>query len=254
MSTEAEPTVTTDIGQFAMIPVWVFEMDLTPGEFVVYAVLRSFADGRGDGAKPFINTIAERGHVSRGLVEKTITKLSRLGMVQITHRKRADGSFTASSYHLVSVKPSGGSPTHVGEGSPTHVGEVPHPRTYQEQTSEQTTVTRPKNTSTQSQREASSSRGKGSCSLSEWKINDNHLDLANRLTKAHLLSRIEAKFRKHYSGARHTVKWWDDKFSTWIESERIDDSEPEIAPGSIWDQAGVTASKQRHPSRGMMTP
>lgn len=97
--------VITEIGPWAMVPVWVLAKGLKPATLVTYVALRSFADQRG-GAYPRAETIAERAHLAVGTVRNGIQELRAKGLLTTTERRRADGSLAGLVYKLFDVDPS----------------------------------------------------------------------------------------------------------------------------------------------------
>jgi hypothetical protein len=97
--------VITEIGPWAMVPVWVLSKDLKPAELVTYVALRSFAD-RAGGAHPRAETIAERANLSVGTVRNSIQGLRSKGLLTTTERRRADGSLAGLTYKLFDIDPS----------------------------------------------------------------------------------------------------------------------------------------------------
>lgn len=102
---DAETTVTTDVGPWAMVPIWVLDATdehgkrLSGSEIRVYVAIRSFADQQGR-AFPFVETIAERAKVDQRTAEKAITRLRSMGLVSTTRRYRDDGSIARCDYKL----------------------------------------------------------------------------------------------------------------------------------------------------------
>jgi hypothetical protein len=140
--------VFSEIGPWAMTPVWILDPDLyLPGvpdpdalkegddrplsgaELRVYIALRSYADKAGHSA-PFVRTIADRANVQRTTAERAIAKFRRLGWLRTKRRYRNDGSIHRCDYYLVDVCPQSEgatSPRDDGEEVPVK-RRVPHPR------------------------------------------------------------------------------------------------------------------------------
>ena len=133
-------TVTSQIGPWAMVPVWVLGCGLKPSELAVYISLRSFADQSG-AAWPRAKTIADRAQVTVGTARNAIQQMRKLGLLTTAERRRDDGSTAGLHYRLVDIKPAqmeGGTSTDVPPGvqlmyTPTGA------RCTQEHTTEQTT-------------------------------------------------------------------------------------------------------------------
>lgn len=142
-------TVSTQIGQFAWVPVWVLNLDLKGAELAVYVALRSYANADRD-ARPSVKKIADRAGVHKSTAESAITKFRRMGLIETTRRYRTDGSISGCDYHLFDLMPEalrdtkrGGASPQTGTPPPTGTppatdGGVPRPRREQEQTNEQT--------------------------------------------------------------------------------------------------------------------
>lgn len=95
--------VYTQIGPWAMVPVWVLKY-LKGAEVAVYVSLRSFADREGHGY-PRTKTIAERAGVAVNTVRNAIQKMRRHHLVTTAERRRADGSVSGLDYYLCDVDP-----------------------------------------------------------------------------------------------------------------------------------------------------
>lgn len=135
--------VTTDVGPWAMVPVWVLRAGLTGAEIAVYVSLRSYADREGS-AWPSVQSIADRAGASRRTAERAIARMRDLGLLETSQWHRPDGSIGGCSYRLrdvppaalaapeVPTSPSGGPDDPVG-GVPTRMTEQEHTnRTHQE--------------------------------------------------------------------------------------------------------------------------
>lgn len=131
------PTVTTEIGPFAFVPVWVLHVGLTGNELAVYVSLRSFADRATGKAYPYVKTIADRAGVSKKTAERAISVLRDKGLVTTTRRHRDDGSLAGCDYLLrdtPTVTVTVGTHGDDGRGTPEAVRGVPPRMTSQEQT------------------------------------------------------------------------------------------------------------------------
>ena len=96
--------VTTQVGPWAMVPVWVLGMGLKGAELAVYVSLRSYADRGGD-AHPHIKSIAERAGVHLVTAKKAIARFRELDMIRSEQWYRDDGSIGGCRYHLRDVPP-----------------------------------------------------------------------------------------------------------------------------------------------------
>jgi hypothetical protein len=101
---EPGSTVTSQIGPFAVIPVWCLTVGLTGSELATLVALRSFANGSGD-AWPMVRTIAQRAGVSENTVKKAVATLRTKGMITTTLRYYETGCCAGSTYHLTDVQP-----------------------------------------------------------------------------------------------------------------------------------------------------
>ncbi len=122
--------VVTEIGPWAMVPVWVLSKGLKPATLVTYVALRSFAD-RAGGARPRAETIAERAHLSVGTVRNSIQELRSKGLLVTSERRRPDGSLAGLTYKLFDIDPS---PQQAAE--PRRKGAKPGPKPGQKPSSE----------------------------------------------------------------------------------------------------------------------
>lgn len=131
----SQDTLGSQVGPWAMVPVWVMSMDLTPGEFKVYVALRSFCDRNGH-CFPKMRTVADRANLGISAVRNAVQKLRKLGLLTTAEvRRSADGGLSHLQYRLVDLDPrawkveptgsqDGGTPvTSTSEGSTS--GEVP---------------------------------------------------------------------------------------------------------------------------------
>jgi hypothetical protein len=160
MSAENAPIVVkSQMGQFAMVPIWVMAYELTANEFKIYVVIRSYCDPAGN-CYPKMRTIAERARCSVSAVRNAVQKFRRLGLLTTTAVPRpGTDELDHFVYHLVDLDPrewdvkprdpepvDGEGVTHTSDTpSLTQVTRVPHTsegvsltQVTQEQTSEQT--------------------------------------------------------------------------------------------------------------------
>lgn len=97
--------VTSDVGQWAMVPAWVRE-GLTDGKLDgtalgVFCLLAEKADHNGD-RHDFrsVKTLATEIGVNPGTVRRALMKLRDIGAVDWTHRERKDGSMSTNDYTI----------------------------------------------------------------------------------------------------------------------------------------------------------
>jgi len=96
-------------GPFGVVPAWILTAKhngepLTGSDLRVYLALRTYANRSGD-CHPKIRTLAERADVHLVTAKKSIAKFAAMGLIEITHQYRADGSQRSSQYHLTDVSP-----------------------------------------------------------------------------------------------------------------------------------------------------
>lgn len=99
--------VVSEVGPWAMVPVWVLSKGLTPAELAVYISLRSFADRQGK-AHPKARTIAERALVAIGTARNAIQSLRDKKLLSTEEVRRADGSLAGLTYRLRDIDPTPG--------------------------------------------------------------------------------------------------------------------------------------------------
>lgn len=93
--------VSTQIGGFAIVPIWVLGVGLTGAELAVYVSLRSFADRQGR-AFPHIPTIAARANVTDRTVFRALARFRDLGLVR-TRQVMQGNEVVGSRYWLRDV-------------------------------------------------------------------------------------------------------------------------------------------------------
>lgn len=128
---EMSDSVTSEIGPWAMVPIWVLSVGLKGAELAVYVSLRSFAD-RSGGARPHVKTLAERAGVSERTAERALARFRELNLMRTTKRYRDDGSCAGCNYHLMDITPTSMSPgtdAHVAT-PPTHVSGQEHSKEH----------------------------------------------------------------------------------------------------------------------------
>jgi hypothetical protein len=84
----AEITVTSDIGPFALIPEWVIDLDVSTGAFRLYAVLSRYADWNDGTAFPSRQTLANRLRCSTDTVDRWAAELVAAKCLLIERRIR----------------------------------------------------------------------------------------------------------------------------------------------------------------------
>lgn len=133
--------ITSQVGPWAMVPVWVLK-HLKAGDIAVYVALRSFADQDG-AAYPRQKVIAERAGMSESATKRAIQRMRDKGLLTSTHRYREDGSISGCDYLLTDLEPvenhpvlSGGSGVGERGGSGVHATGVVAWVSEQEHTTE----------------------------------------------------------------------------------------------------------------------
>lgn len=102
---EESQRITSDIGEWAMVPAWVRKALTGPRidgtALAVFCVLAEKADRQGD-RRDFrsVKTIAEDLGVDPGTVRRALTKLREIGAVDWEQRQRPDGSKSTNDYTL----------------------------------------------------------------------------------------------------------------------------------------------------------
>ncbi len=129
---EGGSEVTDEVGQFALVPIWVLELGLTGGEIIVYVALRSFANASGK-CWPSQKAIARRACLSPETVKKALAHFRELKILYTSNLYRQDGSIRGLNYFVPLAK--GGQPPQ-GWGTDRPQGRSGD--TGQEQTMEQT--------------------------------------------------------------------------------------------------------------------
>lgn len=104
---ETGSEIFSEIGPWAMVPVWVLTKGLKPATLCTYIALRSFAD-RAGGARPHTDKIAERAGLSVGTVRNSIQELRSKGLIRTSERRRADGSLAGLNYKMFDIDPTPG--------------------------------------------------------------------------------------------------------------------------------------------------
>jgi hypothetical protein len=124
MSTEdsSPEELVTQVGPWAMVPAWVLEAGLTPGEFVIYVALRTFAD-RGGKAYPRPEAVAERARCSARTVHNAYGRFRQLGLMTSSRTRRDDGTHGPVRVTLRDVRPTSTAPHSAVESHRTVEGD-----------------------------------------------------------------------------------------------------------------------------------
>lgn len=104
-SSDDAPSITSQAGPWAMVPIWVLSMGLTGGEVAVYVSLRSFCDRNGH-CYPKTRTIAERAHCSVSAARNAVQKFRTLGILTTTEVYRpGTRELSHLRYYLADLDP-----------------------------------------------------------------------------------------------------------------------------------------------------
>jgi hypothetical protein len=104
-SSATRPTVSSQVGPWAMVPVWILGLGLTGGEIGIYVSLRSYCDRNGD-CYPTAKAVAVRAGCSVGSVRNAIQRFRRLGILTTTEVYRAGTrELSHLRYHLIDLDP-----------------------------------------------------------------------------------------------------------------------------------------------------
>lgn len=106
----SEPSVTSEVGPWGVVPVWVLRYGLSGAELSVYVALRSFSGARlgtddPQSVYPRVAKIAERAHVTTRTAERAIAKLRSLGLIVSKRRHDAHGHVKGCDYYLADLDP-----------------------------------------------------------------------------------------------------------------------------------------------------
>lgn len=101
---QLEIGLSSQMGTFAIMPIWLLEHDLKPAEFRVLFALRSFCGSNGV-CWPKAVTIAQRARVSVSAVHHAIGALRTRGMLKTTKRFKSDGSLAFLIYTVSDLDP-----------------------------------------------------------------------------------------------------------------------------------------------------
>jgi hypothetical protein len=95
--------VVSEIGPWAMVPIWVLSVGLNGAELAVYVALRSFADVHRT-CYPKVRTIAARAGVSERTAERAIASLRAKSLIR-TERIMAGPVITGCRYWIRDIPP-----------------------------------------------------------------------------------------------------------------------------------------------------
>lgn len=104
--------VTSDIGPFAIVPVWLLETGASGNAIRIYAMLASYADRTTGAAHPARSTLAKRLRISTDTVDRGTRELEDLGAVTVQSRYKYDSaggapSQTTNGYTIRFARPEG---------------------------------------------------------------------------------------------------------------------------------------------------
>lgn len=129
-ATPVSAPVTTDVGEFAIVPLWLPAALLeanpggTPAALMVWVVLHRWTGRRTLTAWPSQRAIAAQARYSVDTVQRAIRLLADVGALDVTGRTSAAGDLDTLVYHLRYA-----SPTSTGSAmSRTDAQGLPHPR------------------------------------------------------------------------------------------------------------------------------
>lgn len=120
----APPAVTTDVGQFAVVPMWVVDL-VSNRALHLYAVLGAVWADRDGMCWPSRQTIADRMGVSRAVVDRAKQELIAVGALTVESRYDDEGQ--ASNLYRLHLVPNGGVPPTQNRAAPTQIRATPPP-------------------------------------------------------------------------------------------------------------------------------
>ena len=85
---------------FFMLPNEIFELKLKPRDFTVLACLVKHSNGDFT-CFPSYRTIAKECSISQKTVGQSLKTLSSKRLIEISNRKRNDGSKSSNLYHII---------------------------------------------------------------------------------------------------------------------------------------------------------
>lgn len=216
--------VVSQVGPWAMIPVWVLSLGLSGGELATYVALRSFAD-RGGQAHPKVKTISERAGVTERTVERALAKFRALDIVASRQIVGPDGSVIGNRYHVRDVPPLPVpvSPPPDGDDATPPDGDVATPPTGmsgQEEHTKEHTSTPPQTSSVDPPRRQAAPRG--SRLPADFEPTDEMIEWAR--TECPATTRADHDQFKDYwlsaSGAKATKLDWNRAWKVWMRTEQ----------------------------------
>lgn len=101
---QKEPSVTSDIGAYALVPLWLIESVSASALRLFSYLAAAHADKRGK-AYPSRKTMARALHVSTDTVDRALKELAAADALTWEHRPSPDGDWTSSLYTLRFVRP-----------------------------------------------------------------------------------------------------------------------------------------------------
>lgn len=94
----------SDIGPFAIVPLWLIKSGISPGAIVTFALMwAKWADKRGE-CWPSHAKIAAELEASERTIIRHLAELEAIGAVDVVRRQRDDGSQTSNYYYLRSIQ------------------------------------------------------------------------------------------------------------------------------------------------------
>lgn len=94
----------SQMGPFAIVPIWIFEHELKPVELKVWISIRSFCGSNGV-CWPKATSIAERAHVSVSAVHNSVSSLRTKDLLKTRQKRRVDGSVAYLIYTVPDLDP-----------------------------------------------------------------------------------------------------------------------------------------------------
>jgi hypothetical protein len=99
---------TSDIGQFAIVPLWLAESGVSSRAVHVYAIMSAkWVDRSTATCYPKRQTIATALDVSVDTIDRAMRELVKVGAVEIRRRKSADRGNDTNTYRVRVVRPAG---------------------------------------------------------------------------------------------------------------------------------------------------
>jgi len=97
---EWEQHVLTDIGSFAMIPLWFLRKGPSARAVHLMAVMLAEFGSPTKNMWPSVKTLAQMTNSSEDTVSRTFKELQTLGVLTVIHRTRPNGSKTSNAYRF----------------------------------------------------------------------------------------------------------------------------------------------------------